>query len=451
MSDLNCTGLTGEIVTPDDPGYDIDRQEWNRAVQKYPRAIVYCFDQQDVRNAVCWAREHKAGIRIRSGGHSYEGYSTDNDVLVIDISEMNGLRLDKAKNILNVEAGVNNRELYEFIGSRGYPFPVGTCPAVGVSGYTLGGGWGYSSRMLGLGCDSLVELELIDYEGRLLIANKHRNSDLFWACRGAGGGNFGVVVSMAFKLPPKVDKVSLIEIYYPRTIPEVQAEFLDTWQRWLPDADKRIGLSASFYNAKAEGVATYVRGIFYGAPEEAKELLRPFTDISGAQLTVQYQSFLEAIRQIEDTYPDSEKFKSTGRFAYRLYGKEELEKLVGFIQERPRGSIFTALTVYAMGGAIEDIRSGDTAFYYRNARYIMGIQSIWENPTYARDNIDWVQKKFGYIQSITRGSYVNFPYSGLKDYEKDYFGQYKYRLEEIKRKYDPFDVFTFSQGIKAGE
>ncbi|WP_373921149.1 FAD-binding oxidoreductase [Rossellomorea marisflavi] len=194
-------GLTGEIVTPKSPEYTDSRQEWNRAINKFPLVIVYCVEKQDVANAVRWARKRCVPIRIRSGGHHYEGYSTGNCVLVIDISRLNRLGLDREKNLLRMEAGAKNTAVYDFVGSNGYAFPGGTCPTVGVSGFTLGGGWGYSSRLLGLGCDSLVELELVNDQGKLIKANKDTNADLFWACRGAGSGNFGVVVGMMFQLP----------------------------------------------------------------------------------------------------------------------------------------------------------------------------------------------------------------------------------------------------------
>ncbi|HWP96967.1 MAG TPA: FAD-binding oxidoreductase [Syntrophomonadaceae bacterium] len=449
LKDSDFHGLTGEVVTPDDPVYEGARQEWNRAIQKYPRVIVYCYDNDDVSNAICWARENRVSIRIRSGGHNYEGYSVGNNILVIDISRMNGLKLDRSRNLLHVQGGVRNRQLYEFVSSKGYPFPGGTCPSVGVSGYTLGGGWGYTCRYFGLGCDNLVELEMVDYTGRVLTANKYHNADLFWACRGAGGGNFGVVVSMNFSLPPKVERVTFIEISYPHASSSSQVEFLNVWQNWLPDADERIGINARLFNSKEDGIGIFARGIFFGSPENAREILQPFTDISGAELTLQYISFLDAIEQIEATYPPSEKFKSTGRFTHRQYSIEEIEKLVGLIQERPKGSVYVSLIVYALGGAVQDVSKHATAFYYRNAQYILAIESLWINPQFAEANIKWVQQKFRYIRSITRGSYVNFPYNSLMNYEQAYFGQNKYRLEKIKRKYDPFNIFSFPQGIKS--
>lgn len=127
-------------------------------------------------------------------------------------------------------------------------FPGGKCPTVGVSGFTLGGGWGLSSRLYGLGCDSLIELELVNYEGKLIKANKFSNADLFWACRGAGGGNFGVVVGMTFQLPKPTNtytSVTLVRFFYVDTTKEKQAQVMNIWQNWLPELDKRMTLVAS--------------------------------------------------------------------------------------------------------------------------------------------------------------------------------------------------------------
>lgn len=441
-------GLTGEVIHPTNPRYREARQEWNRAIQKYPLVIVYCFTRTDVSNAICWARKHNIGIRIRSGGHHYEGYSTGNCILVIDVSKMNRLKVDRDKNMLIIQGGVTNQQVYDLVSSEGYPFPGGTCPTVGVVGYTLGGGWGYSSRYLGLGCDSLLELKLVNYSGKVITANKDCNSDLFWACKGAGGGNFGVVVSMTFKLPSKVDKVTLVEMYYPEASKETMVIFLDTWQRWLKGLDERMTLVSSVYNSVEEGKSIFGRGLFYGTPEDAERLLRPFAKIEGAEFNLQEMTFLEAMQKVQASYPDSEKFKSTGRFVDRQYGLSELENIADLINEKAVGSVFAAVSLYALGGKVQAVEKSDTAFYYRNAQYIMGIQSVWENTMFANENILWVQERFKYLEAITNGSYVNYPYSELTDYETAYYGQNANRLNQINERYDPYNVFEFPQALR---
>ncbi|MDR7074047.1 FAD-binding oxidoreductase [Fictibacillus barbaricus] len=449
MDSLYFNGLTGEVVTPIDPVYEEARQEWNRAINKFPLVIVYCERKQDVVNAIRWARKRCVSIRIRSGGHHYEGYSTGDCVLVIDVSRLNALKLDKKRNILTIGAGAKNTEVYDFVGSHGFVFPGGTCPTVGVTGFTLGGGWGFSSRLYGLGCDSLLELELVDYEGRLIMANKYCNSDLFWACRGAGGGNFGVVVSMTFQLPKPTNRsVTIVRFYYVGTTKAKQAHVMNIWQHWQPNLDKRMTLVASFYNAEGEGLGIYATGFFYGSQDEARKILQPFAQVEGFRVTLEESSFLEAVKKVEASYPPSEKFKSTGRFVYRSYSLSELENMAEVVEQPADGSVYSAVSFYALGGVISNVGPEETAFYYRDARYIMGVQSVWTEDAFVEENREWVRERFEYIKSITEGSYVNFPISHLKNYEHEYFGGNARRLNRVNEKYDPFHVFRFPQSLR---
>lgn len=447
MNDNYYHGLTGQIITPNDPEYDADRQIFNRAIQKFPQVIVYCYNEQDIRNAILWARRNCVGIRIRTGGHNYEGYSIGNDILVIDISRMNRLEFNENERILKIQGGVINTQIYELLGNLGYPFPSGTCPTVGAAGLTLGGGWGLSCRNYGLVCDSLLSVELMNYNGKLLSANSCKNSNLFWACRGGGGGNFGVVTSMTFKVPEKVSGVSFVKFYYSNANREVMEVFVYIWQNLLKTLDNRMTLVSRLYNSQAEGKLIYGEGIFYGTPEEAYEILKPLQLLTSMSITAQYMPFIDAIRRVESMYPAYEKFKSTGRFVQRDYDYEEIRKLIDIVQERPEGSVRSGLSLFALGGKVREKNKYETAFYYRNSKYIMSIQSQWEDDIYAKENIQWVNDNLRYIKSITRGSYINFPFNNLRDYVEEYYGKNALRLREINEKYDPCNIFRFPQSI----
>lgn len=441
-------GLTGHIVTPFEPIYSEARQGFNRAIQQYPLIIVYCCNILDVSNAVIWSRKHCVPIRIRSGGHNYEGYSNGDCVLVIDVSKMNDMKIDECADLLYVEGGVTNRQVYGFVSSKGYPFPGGTCPTVGVSGYTLGGGWGLSCRNFGLGCDSLEEIEIVNYEGCIIKANQQNNSDLFWACRGAGGGNFGIIVSMTFRLPPRINKVTLIEIDYLNVSSEEQEEFLHTWQKWLKTADKKITLISRIYNSINDGLAMLVRGIYYGDTEDAKRIIADFLAIDGAEYNIEAVTFLEAVTIIGSSYPSSEKIQSVSRFVLRNFNCNEISEVVNLISERPEGSVFVGTSMYALGGSVSEMGVSDTAFFYRNAKFIIWLETIWEECRYAKENRKWIYNQFPYLEAVTTGSYVNFPYGKLPDYLEEYYGCHVNVLKKIKVKYDPLNVFAFPQGIK---
>lgn len=450
MKDLLC-GLTGEIVTPFYPTYDEARQGFNRAIQRFPLIIVYCTNNKDISNAVLWSRKHCVPIRIRSGRHNYEGYSNGNCILVIDISRMNDIYIDECLGQLKVQGGITNGQVYDFVASKEYPFAGGTCPSVGVSGYSLGGGWGLSCRNFGLGCDSLQEIELINYEGCTIKANCENYCDLFWACRGAGGGNFGVVVSMTYNLLPKVKSVTLIEIDYLNVDSAEQEKFLSIWQEWLKTADDRVTLIGRIYNSIEDGLAMLIRGIFYGDCEEAKQSVEEFLSLEGANYNIESMTFFEAVTIIGSTYPPFEKFQSVSRFVAEDFTYAEREELVSIIKERPQGSVFAGISMYALGGRVSEVGTDDTAFYYRNANYIIWLETIWEEKRYAEENREWINKQFPYLEAITTGSYVNFPYGELPNYLEEYYGGHANKLMQIKKKYDPFNIFSFPQGIEQSE
>lgn len=446
--DYYLHGLTGRIVIPANPFYDEARQDYNRAIQQYPLIIDYCQDKQDVANAVLWSRKSQVRLRIRNGGHNYEGYSNGDHAMVIDVSEMTHMDLDESENLLYVQGGVTNRSVYEFVSSKGYPFPGGTCPTVGVGGYAMGGGWGLSCRYLGLGCDSLAEIELVNYEGNIIKANRSYNKDLFWACRGAGSENFGVIVSMIFRLPPKVDKVTLIEIDYLHVSRKEQENFFEIWQKWLRIADSRITLISRIYNSVGDGLAMLARGIFYGEPDEAKQIVKPFLELAKAEYSFESVTFLEAVTIIGSTYPPFEKFQSTSRFAMHDLSQHQISQIVGLICERAEGSAFAGLSMYALGGKVCTVGVDETAFFYRKAHFIVWLETIWEQNRFASENRNWINVRFPTLASMTIGSYINFPFKGLPNYLQEYYGTHVYKLEQIKEKYDPYNIFSFPQGIR---
>ncbi|MFZ5967393.1 MAG: FAD-binding oxidoreductase [Bacillota bacterium] len=439
---MGFEGLTGKVIRPFDPGYEKARQEYNRAINEYPIAIVYCRDNEDVANAIRWSRKNRIEPRIRSGGHNYEGYSTGTGKLVIDTTLMSKVEVDTTKDIVKVQAGTRLRKLYEVLYEHGYAFPGGTCPTVAISGLVLGGGIGLSARYLGLTTDSLIEAEMVDAEGNVLIANKRCNPDLFWALRGAGGGNFGVVTWYKFRLKKKVDQITLIQLRWDKNKP-ARFRFLSVWQEWLKNLDRRISAFGGIYNQGA-----FLNAFFYGEPEEAEIILKPILDIPDITFErIEYVDFIDAVNAVGEIYPKSEKFKDTGRFVYKDLSQDELCTIISILDEAPTedNSYFK---VYSLGGAVKAVAVDKTAFFYRQANYIMAVSSTWEEDAEAPIHKEWVAKGFDYIKHLTTGSYVNFPYSKLRDYERAYYGEYVERLRSIKEEYDPCNVFNFPQSIR---
>ena len=441
---MDFNALSGVVVTKESPNYEECCLSWNRAIEKHPLVIVYCQENQDVIQAIKWAKQYGVPFRIRSGTHHYEGYSTGDQLLVIDVSCMNRIELNETT--VKVQGVVRNRELYEAVCGAGYPFPGGGCPTVGVAGYTLGGGWGYSSRLFGLGCDQLIEAEVITAEGQLIVANANQHEDLFWALRGSGGGNFGVVTSLTYRLPEKIEMATLINIDYEHVGFAKVVDVALRYQRFFKNLDRRLNLKMAMYNSETKGKGVKLTGLFYGSKEEAQDLLSLFQDAT--DFDFDYMTVLQANREIQDSHPEFEMYRSGGRFIHRDYSADELLTMLDLIDERAQGSLYTAITFYGLGGAIADIEKDETAFYYRDASFILGFQSVWEDPKYRAINNEWVLERFNVLATYTRGSFINFPIVQPGDYEKNYYGDNLEALKAVKRKYDPEGIFNFEQAIK---
>lgn len=441
---MDFNALSGVVVTKESPNYEECCLSWNRAIEKHPLVIVYCQENQDVIQAIKWAKQYGVPFRIRSGTHHYEGYSTGDQLLVIDVSCMNRIELNETT--VKVQGGVRNRELYEAVCGAGYPFPGGGCPTVGVAGYTLGGGWGYSSRLFGLGCDQLIEAEVITAEGQLIVANANQHEDLFWALRGSGGGNFGVVTSLTYRLPEKIEMATLINIDYEHVGFAKVVDVALRYQRFFKNLDRRLNLKMAMYNSETKGKGVKLTGLFYGSKEEAQDLLSLFQDAT--DFDFDYMTVLQANREIQDSHPEFEMYRSGGRFIHRDYSADELLTMLDLIDERAQGSLYTAITFYGLGGAIAGIEKDETAFYYRDASFILGFQSVWEDPKYRAINNEWVLERFNVLATYTRGSFINFPIVQPGDYEKNYYGDNLEALKAVKRKYDPEGIFNFEQAIK---
>ncbi len=177
-----------------------------------------------------------------------------------------------------------------------------------------------------------------------------------------------------------------------------------------------MSAQANVYHSPEDGFAISGRGLFYGTEAEAQSLLGPVVSLGGCRLTLESLSFYEAITKIGEIYPDSEKFKSPGRFAVKPLNPQEAYEAAGLIRDVPIGSVYASINLYSLGGKVSEKSPDETAYFYRNASYIILIQSVWEESQYALDNKRWVNRRFKYIKSITQGSYVNFPYGGLLDY-----------------------------------
>ena len=239
-----ATQLTGEVVRARNPGYEAARVGWNRLYSRYPETIVFCAETQDVLNAVRWAREQGIAMRARSGRHSLDGWSSLDGGVVIDVSRMKSVSIDEAAGTATVGTGLTQKEVVPALGERGFVIPTGSEGGVGLGGVVLGGGFGLLTRSFGLASDNLLAAEIVVADGpnsaKVITADEHSNPDLLWACRGGGGGNFGITTSYTLKL----HQLAQVEYVIARwTGHEHLGELLRIWQRDAPVADDRLSLS----------------------------------------------------------------------------------------------------------------------------------------------------------------------------------------------------------------
>jgi FAD/FMN-containing dehydrogenase len=435
--------LTGRIIWPQDPDYDAARQVFNARISRFPAAIVICDDVEDAQNAVRWARQQGIELRVRSGGHSYEGFSTVDGGLVIDVSGLNDVRVDTSRGEAEVGAGVQLLELYRGLWEHGVTLPGGTCPGVGIAGLTLGGGVGYLSRQYGLTCDNLLAVELVDAEGSVLRASEREHADLFWALRGGGGGNFGIATAFTFRVHAIAD-VGICTVTWPW---DDVAEVLDTWQHWAPFADER--LTVGFVVPDPSQDIVVCSGQFNGTANEMEALLAPLL-AAGAPLSHEVRSlpFLTAAEQFAGADIAHSTFKNTGAFVDAPLGSDAIATFV----DQMRASPTTANVVgfFPWGGVIAAIDATTTAVVHRRALYDIQYQAYWFGASDEAADVAWVRDIRTAMLPYTNGTYVNYIDADISDWATAYYGANLPRLMRVKTRYDPDNVFNGPQSIPSG-
>ncbi|WP_088831878.1 FAD-binding oxidoreductase [Paenibacillus tyrfis] len=444
------TTLTGRVVRPGDPDYEDARMNTNARFSKYPAAIVFCGHIEDVANAVRWARKNGYPLRVRSGRHCYEDFTLADGGIVIDVSPMNGVRLDPEKRTAVVQTGIRQLPLYETLWQEGVTVPGGTCPTVGIAGLTLGGGYGFLSRMLGLTCDQLLEVETVLANGQVIRANDRKHADLLWASRGGGGGNFGIATSFTFRVYP-VSNVAIYRIVWPwRDLPLL----LNAWQHWAPSVDER--LTPSLVLSASSNDYCYSSGQYVGPERRLRELLAPVlavgTPLETEIMTVPY---LEAMyrfgglkkehAQWQMTPEHRHRFKNSGAFVYRPLPPQAISTIASFLHAAP--SPLCMIVFESLGGHLGRIPPHATAFVHRRASFHMQYITQWDDPAADEAHLRWAEGIRKALLPYTFGQYVNYPNVFDPNWSQAYYGSNLNALRRIKRKYDPDNVFRFAQSI----
>lgn len=447
--------MVGTVLVPGDADYDGARLIWNGAIDRYPAAVARCESPADVAEALACARARGLEVAVRGGGHGYWGAAVPERGLMIDLSPLDGVTVDPVARRARVGGGAKLAQLDAACQEHGLAVPAGTVSHTGVGGLTLGGGFGWLTRLHGLSIDNLESAEVVLADGRCVRASAEEHPDLFWALRG-GGGNFGVVTEFEFRLHPVGPIVHLGLLF-------VEQDRAAHAIRTARDAFRSVpaGISpgiacisappAPFVPPQhhfAPGVAAIMIG--FGTPEEHAAALAPVRDALDPLFEVVMPLPYVALQQMLDEGA----FWGIRAYTKGLYLDDLPDAAVDALAERLPGrtSPLSEVLIFPFGGAFADVADADTAFGgSRSMKYVMAIEAMSPDPeTYARDR-QWVRDTWDALRpaAVGPGSYVNLM-SEIDDRTlRATYGSEKYeRLARIKARYDPGNVFSVNANIK---
>jgi FAD/FMN-containing dehydrogenase len=436
--------FSGEIIGRDDPGYDDARVVWNGMIDRYPELVVRPLKADDVAAAVLFAREEALPIAVRSGGHSIPGLSTCDDGIVIDLSRMNGARVDAAERTAWVNGGALLGELDREAQAVGLVCPVGVVSHTGVAGLTLGGGMGRLQRKHGLTIDNLLSVDLVTADGRQVRASEDEHPELLWGLRGAGA-NFGIATDFRFRLHPLAWPVTHGTLVHPiERATELAARFSEVVETG-PDA-----LWGSFaLGHTADGSpAAMVSLLHSGRPEEAQ---RDLADLRafGPPLSdsVEPKPHLVPQTMADEEQQWGQRFSMKSAFVRSLEAGL-VEVCVEHLERAPAGGD-AGFSIWACGGAIARVPEDATAFTGRSGAYWLAAETLWQDAARDSEFRPWPREAVDAVQPYTvEGRYVNDVAETGQDVVRTVYGAAKFdRLATLKRAWDPDNVFRLNQNI----
>lgn len=443
--------IRGNLLTAQDAGYDAARHLWNGLSDPRPGAVVQCGTPSEVATAVSAA--HDAGVRVavKSTGHSYAGHSVCEGGLVIDVSSMDGVRVDPEARTLRVGPGARWGTVDAATQVHGLATTGATVSTVGVTGYTLGGGTGHLARALGLGLDNLRSADLVLASGERVRANADENADLFWALRG-GSGNFGVVTSLELALHPVGPEVLAGQIVYPI---EAAPTVLRHWRDVMAEAPDGLNAYAFFLTVPPAApfpkayhgttaldlVVSYAGTVVEGraAIDALRSEAAPMLDLVAPQAYVDLQQAFDA------GMPGGLRWYSRAHYLAAL-PDAAIDTLVDHVHTLP--GPHTVVYLEPLGGAIGRVSHEATAFAHRSAVHSLHVFPGWTDPAEDAHLGAWAREVHGAMAPYaTGGVYVNLLGPDERDRVPAAYGDHYARLREIKRHYDPDNLFRSNHNI----
>jgi FAD/FMN-containing dehydrogenase len=446
------SAVRGRLLTPPSQEYDEARTIWNAMIDRRPALIVRCMGAADVCQAVRLARAHNLVVAVRGGGHNIAGNAVCDGGLMIDLSQMRSVRVDPAKQIARVEPGATLGDFDREAQAFGLATPTGINSTTGVAGLTLGGGFGWLSRKLGLSIDNLISADVVTATGELVTASAAENPDLFWGIRG-GGGNFGVVTSFEFRLHKIGPEVLSGMIIHPldaaRDVLRFYRDFIASTPEemvcWfvMRKAPPLPFLPVEWHGKEILALAMCYAGKIEEGERVAKPLRafgKPIADVVSPHQFAIWQTALDPLLT-----PGMRNYWKSHDFLELKDGL--IDVLVAHARRIPDPQ--TEIAFAQLGGAVSRVPLEATAYTHRNAQFVLNVHGRWDDPAKDAKCIGWARELFQAAAPFaTGGAYVNFLAQDEQDRVEAAYGSNYNRLVALKNKFDPANLFRLNQNIR---
>ena len=444
--------LAVEVVVPSDEGYDEARAVWNGTIDRRPVAVVRCGSPEAVAHTIRVGVQRSLPLAIRGGGHSLPGFSTCDHGIVVDLSPMRAVEVDVEARIARAGGGCRWSDYDAVTASHGLASTGGVVSSTGVAGLTLGGGIGWLMNRHGLACDNLIGAQVVTPDGSVVETSDPAHADLLWGLRG-GGGNFGVVTRLDFRVARVDDVVGGAAFYQPDRIEEIARAYRDMVASVSDTLTTMLVLGPApedeFVPPEMRGaLCAAVVGCSVADPVEAEaelDLVRkldPPVDLFDRMPYTAMQSLFDA------------EFPAGGRYYFKggfltAFSDGAMEAVMEHMRMRP--SAASEFDLHHMGGAVHRVGEMDTSFSNRSANFTYNIVAKWQDPADDAANRDWVRSLAAALQPYGEGrGFVNFltEASDASSIEAAYGAERYARLVDLKRRYDPHNVFRLNQNIR---
>lgn len=446
FADSSLPAMLGHLyfLKPSDTEFSQRRQIFNKRITLIPRLIAVCLSDQGVQTAMRYAAENHLPVAVKSGGHCFEGYSLNNNGLLIDLSLLKGFKYSAADKSFLTQPGAKLGEVYAYLAQFKRLIPAGSCAGVGVAGLTLGGGYGFFSRSLGLTCDSLTRVKMVDGQANLLDSKD--NAELLWACKGGNNGNLGIVTELQFKTHPSPANFTNYRFKYRNLTANKVSTLAERWFGLMPN------LPTTAYSSWVLGPTQLTILITDTAERSIPPLQNILRQLGKDASTVQGAQKDEFLRGIQRFRGGTEPmyFKNVSAGYYHSYAdiKNLLPTLFSQMQATPLKQ--NLIQINTLGGAIRtDFSAASAAYPHRHYLFLGEFQVYYERSSdtiKAEALVNQIQQQF--TQAGIRAHYANYPDLGLKNWAWAYYAEAYPRLQALKRKLDPNNLIQHPQSIR---